>query len=91
MRAEPTHIKSSRKSKSYHEFVSYFCSFESVFVRKITVASNSRKIDEFSGENIMTILVVKGLVAWLDQPVQEVVGPLEEVIVDPVMTGEFFT
>ena len=39
----------------------------------------------------MMILVVKGLVVWLDQPVQEVVGPRVEVIVVPVMTGEFFT
>ena len=39
----------------------------------------------------MMILVVKGLVVWLDQPVQEVVDPQVEVIVDPVMTGEFFT
>ena len=58
---------------------------------KITVASNSRKIVVFSGENIMMILVVKDLVVWLDQPVQEVVGPQVEVTVDPVMTGEFFT
>ena len=34
------------------------------------------------------ILVVKGLVVWLDQPVQEVVDPRVEVIVDPVMTGD---
>ena len=37
----------------------------------------------------MMILVVKGLVVWLDQPVQEVVDPQVEVIVDPVMTGDF--
>ena len=39
----------------------------------------------------MMIPVVKGLVVWLDQPVQEVVGPRVGVIVVPVMTGEFFT
>ena len=39
----------------------------------------------------MTILVVKGLAVWLDQPVQEVVGPQVGVIVDLDMTGEFFT
>ena len=36
----------------------------------------------------MMILVVKGLVVWLDQPVQEVEGPQVGVIVDPVMTGD---
>ena len=38
----------------------------------------------------MTILVVKGLVVWSDQPVQEVEGLPVEVIVDLDMTGDFY-
>ena len=38
----------------------------------------------------MTILVVRGLVVWLDQPVWEVEALRVEVIVDLDMTGEFY-